>query len=91
MTEFDRELDRVLTRLASLPERHRAHAADLTHAAAQRIRDLTPAASAPATVPRIGDHAAGAQLQVLCAELTACGGPDMEAAQVLADLRRELP
>lgn len=91
MTELERELDRVLTRLAALPERHQAEAAGLTHAAAQRIRDLTAASEVPRDVPRIGDHAAGAQLQVICAELTTSGGDETEAAQVLADLRRALP
>lgn len=91
MTDLERELDRVLTRLAGLPERHRTQAADLTHAAAQRIRDLTVDSEAPRDVPRIGDHAAGAQLQVICAELTMTGGDETEAAQVLADLRRALP
>lgn len=91
MTELKRELDRVLTRLTSLPARHRGAAADLTHAAAQRMRELTPDTTAPLLVPRVGDHAAGAQLQVLCAEFVAHHGDETEAAQVLADLRRALP
>lgn len=91
MTEFDRELDRVLTRLASLPERHRHAAADLTHRASQHMRDLTSDTTAPELVPRVGDHAAAAQLKVLCAELRAHAGDETEAAQVLADLRRALP
>lgn len=91
MTDLERELDRVLTRLAALPERYSTRAADLTHAAAQRIRDITLDDEAPREVPRIGDHAAGAQLQVICAEFTAHGGAQTEAAQVLSDLRRALP
>jgi hypothetical protein len=88
---LERELDRILTRLAALPERHRAQGADLTHAATQRIRDLTADTIAPHIVPRIGHHAAGAQLQVICAELLGSGGDETEAARVLADLRRALP
>lgn len=91
MTDVERELDRILTRLAALPERHQVHGADLTHAAAQRIRDLTLDTQAPHDVPRIGHHAAGAQLQVICGEFTRSGGEETEAAQVLADLRRALP
>ncbi|MBM3668942.1 MAG: hypothetical protein FJW97_02855 [Actinobacteria bacterium] len=91
MTELERELDRILTRLAALPERHQVHGADLTHTAAQRIRDLTPDTQAPRVVPRIGTHAAGAQLRVICAEFAYSGGHETEAAQILADLRRALP
>lgn len=91
MTELARELDRVDTRLTALPQRHQAHAADLAHSAAQRIRDITAGTEAPPDVPRIGDHAAGAQLHVVCAEFVASGGDETEAAQVLADLRRALP
>jgi hypothetical protein len=55
------------------------------------MRELTPDTTAPLLVPRVGDHAAGAQLQVLCAEFVAHQGDETEAAQVLADLRRALP
>lgn len=91
MTDFERELDRVLTRLASLPARHSRTAADLTHTAAQRIRDVTPDSGAPIDVPRIGDHGTAAQLRVMCSELRVSAGDQTEAAQILADLRRALP
>jgi len=91
VTELERELHRILTRLAALPARHEAQGADLTHSAAQQIRDLTADSEAPRFVPRIGNHAAGAQLRVICAEFAYSGGDQIEAAQILADLRRALP
>ena len=90
---FTREQDRCVDRLRTVPLARLAASADLAHAAACRIVDLTPDA-ADRTLPRLADHAAGDQLAVVASDFLA-GAPDAASLEqgtaILTELRRSLP
>ena len=100
LEDCGRELDRVTTRLERTAERHWASSAALAYACSVRLRelDLALGAAGPADLPVIAARAAAAQLTVIARDLmtTARHHPDgapslVEANELLANLRRELP
>ena len=90
--DYQRELDRVVDRLRTMPLTRLRPAADLAH---QACCDLLALAGVDRELPRLADHAAGDQLAVIGADLLREHGADellmATATSVLTRLRRTLP
>jgi len=98
--ELQRELDRVVDRLNSMPlARAQLAAADCRNAAlviAEQTRELTDEIPADATIPKLGPHGLGAMLAVLGSDyldaVRQVAHADVSAvSSALTELRRSLP
>ena len=96
LSEFERELSRVVARLRGMTMARLTESAALSYAASQRLLSMTIAAgdNVPAELPRVGDHAAGDQLAVIAYDFMALQ-PNIDevtaATALLTELRRSLP
>lgn len=100
LRELERELDRVVDRLNSMPlARAEGAAADCRRTAlviVEQTRALTDEIPREAAVPELGPHGLGAMLAVLCADyldaVRASPHADITAVTAaLVELRRALP
>lgn len=101
--DLDVELQRVLSRLESMPvNRIDAQVLALVHSAAERIVALTRDPDRPddAVLPVVGPSALAAQLAIVVddfqmrrpsPETTTAASEDAAVTQILVDLRRSLP
>jgi hypothetical protein len=89
---FERELQRVVDRLRTMPLTKVQAAADDAYRTAEHLVALTP--DVPRDVPRIADHAAGDQLAVVGHDFLVAQQDEAaiaEATAALVKLRQALP